>query len=89
MLNQVFVTILQKETLEHEGQMHTIRCGSTLVIDLDEARVTYVIGKGLHDSERLQRTIAFKEGRAGGAPWPPRTSAKATSRSPRFTISGA
>jgi hypothetical protein len=61
MLNQVFVTILQKETLEHQGQMHTIRCGSTLVIDLDEARVIYVIRKGLHDMERLSRTIAFKE----------------------------
>ena len=44
-LNQVFITILQKETVEHEGQLHTLRCGSTLVLDLDEARVTYVIGK--------------------------------------------
>ena len=60
-LNQVFVTILQKETMEHEGQQHTLRCGSTLVLDLDEARVTYVISKGLHDRERLARTIAFKE----------------------------
>jgi hypothetical protein len=60
-LNRVFVTILQKETLEHQGRMHTIRCGSTLVIDLDEARVTYVIRKGLHDMERLSRTIAFQE----------------------------
>lgn len=64
-LNQVFVTILQTETMEHEGQVHKIRCGSTLVIDLDEARVTYVIGKGLHDLRRLKRTIAFKESMAG------------------------
>jgi hypothetical protein len=63
-LNQVFVTLLQKETMEHDGQMHTIRCGSTLVIDLDETRITYVIRKGLHDLERLERTIAFQEGSA-------------------------
>ncbi|QJR09509.1 hypothetical protein DSM104443_00553 [Usitatibacter rugosus] len=60
-LNQVFVTILQTETMEHEGQSHTIRCGSTLVIDLDESKVTYVIGKGLHDKARLLRNIKFKE----------------------------
>lgn len=61
-LNQVFITILQSETMEHEGQLHKIRCGSTLVIDLDELKVKYVIGKGLHDKARLLRTIAFKEG---------------------------
>lgn len=66
-LNQVFITILQKETLEHESQLHTIRCGSTFVLDLDELRVTYVIGKGLHDRERLLRTIAFKESQAESA----------------------
>ena len=60
-LNQVFITILQSETMEHEGQDHKIRCGSTLVIDLDELKVKYVIGKGLHDKARLLRTIAFKE----------------------------
>lgn len=66
-LNQVFITLLQKETLEHEGQRHNVRCGSTLVLDLDTLRVTCVIGKGLHDRERLLRTIAFNEGRAGSA----------------------
>jgi hypothetical protein len=66
-LNQVFITILQKETMEHEGREHTIRSGSTLVLDLDELRVTYVIGKGLRDQERLLRTIAFKEGQASSA----------------------
>jgi hypothetical protein len=66
-LNQVFATILQKVTVDHEDHAHTIRCGSTIVIDLDEARVTYVIRKGLSDRERIARTIAFKEGRLGGA----------------------
>jgi hypothetical protein len=60
-LNQVFITILQKVRMEHQDQTHTIRSGSTLVLDLDEARVTYVIKKGLRDKERLARTIAFKE----------------------------
>jgi hypothetical protein len=66
-LNQVFITIMQTETMDHLGQKHTIRCGSTLVLDLDEARVTYVIRKGLHDKERLARTIAFKEGQTSSA----------------------
>lgn len=60
-LSQVFITILQKERMEYQDQTHTIRSGSTLVLDLNEARVTYVIRKGLRDKERLARTIAFKE----------------------------
>lgn len=66
-LNQVFITILQKERMEHQDQTHTIRSGSTLVLDLDEARVTYVIRKGLRDKERLARTIAFKESQTSTA----------------------
>jgi hypothetical protein len=66
-LNQVFVTILQKETVEYQGRMHTIRCGSTVVLDLDEGRVTYVISKGLRDRERLLRTIEFEESQAARA----------------------
>jgi hypothetical protein len=66
-LNQVFITILQKETMYHQGQEHTIRCGSTLVLDLDEARVTYVIRKGLHDHKRLLRMIRFRESQAANA----------------------
>src|SRR5262249_22714121 len=62
-LNQVFITILQKETLEHQGRKHVVRCGSTLILDLDQLRVTYVVRKGLRDKERLARTIAFKEAR--------------------------
>jgi hypothetical protein len=66
-LNQVFVTILQKETVEYQGRMHTIRCGSAVVLDLDEGRVTYVISKGLRDRERLLRTIDFEESQAARA----------------------
>jgi hypothetical protein len=66
-LNQVFITLLQTERVEHEGQIHSIRSGSTLIIDLDEIRITYAIGKGLHDTERIKRTIGFKEGAAAEA----------------------
>jgi hypothetical protein len=66
-LNQVFLTILQTETVEHDGERFPIRCGSTLVIDLDDARVTYVVKKGLRDKERLARTVAFHEGGDGSA----------------------
>lgn len=60
-LNQVFITILQVETMEHEGSTHEVRCGCTLVIDLDELKVKYVIGKGLRDKARLRRTLKFNE----------------------------
>ncbi len=60
-LNQAFITILQEEIMEHEGEEHMIRCGSTLVIDLDEMIITYVIRKGLRDHDRLKRTIKFYE----------------------------
>jgi hypothetical protein len=63
-LNQVFITILQKMRMEHEGQMHTIRCGSILVLDLDEQRISYVIRKGLHDQERLLGIIQFQDSQA-------------------------
>jgi hypothetical protein len=66
-LNQVFITLQQSEEVVHEGQELTIRCGSTLVLDLDELRVTYVIGKGLHDQKRLLRMIEFQETRRDGA----------------------
>ena len=67
-LNQVFITLLQKQELDYEGQQLTIRLGSTLVFDLDAARVTCVIRKGLSDRERLQRTIRFNQGDASSAP---------------------
>jgi len=66
-LNQVFITILQKETMEHQGQEHIVRAGCTLVLDLDEGRVTYVIRKGLRDFARLSRTIKFQEDGSGYA----------------------
>lgn len=66
-LNQVFITILQQEDVEHDGTTHTVRCGSTLIIDLDETCITYVVRKGLQDKERLQRTIEFREGVLGRA----------------------
>ena len=66
-LNQVFVTLLQKETWDYRGEMHIMRCGSTLVFDLDELRVTYVVRKGLHDEKRFERTIEFLESQAENA----------------------
>lgn len=66
-LNQVFVTILQQQDIVHEGTEQTIRSGSTLVFDLDELRIVYVVRKGLRDEERIQRTIAFREGAGGEA----------------------
>lgn len=65
MLNQLFITLLQKEQVEHEGHEHVIRSGSTLVLDLDTLRVSYVIGKGLNDQKRILRTIAYQEGENG------------------------
>jgi len=63
-LNQVFITLLQSQILERNGQTYSIRCGSVLVIDLDDERVTFCIRKGLRDEERLLRTIKFEEDRS-------------------------
>jgi hypothetical protein len=65
-LNQVFITILQKETMEHQGQEHTVRSGYQLVLDLDETRVMYVISKGRAPAS-VSRLIKFKEERSGYA----------------------
>ncbi len=66
-LNQVFVTILQKQDIEYNGTIHTVRCGSTLVIDLDEPRIVYAVRKSLRDNEQLQRMLAFLDGQDGQA----------------------
>jgi hypothetical protein len=62
-LNQAFVTILQRQevTLAGESEKFSMRCGSTLVLDLDESKVSYVIRKGLNDVERMKRTKAFMD----------------------------
>jgi hypothetical protein len=66
-LNQVFITLLQSERVEHDGELQSIRCGSTLVVDLDDIGISYVIRKPLRDEERIKRTFAFKEQEAGAA----------------------
>ncbi len=68
MLNQVFITLLQKEVLEHQGRRHEVRCGSTLVIDLGEQKVSYVVRKGLGDRGRLERTLDYFESGLGFSP---------------------
>jgi hypothetical protein len=64
-LNQVFITLLQKLRVEGDGGMHDIRCGSTLVVDMNENKITYVITKGLDDRERINRITEYKERRLG------------------------
>ncbi|HKP02566.1 MAG TPA: hypothetical protein VJU77_04305 [Chthoniobacterales bacterium] len=60
-LNQAFITILQSQQVEFEGEKMSFRCGSTLVLDLDESCVSYVIRKGLNDTQRMRRTRDFQE----------------------------
>jgi hypothetical protein len=78
-LNQVFITLLQKQTVE-DPEALTLRCGSTLVLDLNEGRVTCVIRKPLGDRERIRRTLDYEASEArraalsetyfGGSPEP-------------------
>jgi hypothetical protein len=60
-LNQAFITLLQTQQVEFENEKFSFRCGSTLVLDLNESRVSYVIRKGLNDTQRMRRTREFKE----------------------------
>jgi len=60
-LNQAFITLLQNQQGEFEGEKFSMRCGCTLVLDLDEAQVSYVIRKGPNDKERMRRTRKFDE----------------------------
>lgn len=64
-LNQAFVTLLQRRRVEFEGGKLSLHCGCTLVLDLDESRVSYVIRKGLGDLHRIRRTREFLEEGAG------------------------
>ena len=62
MLNQVFLTILQKKRVTgSNGRPHVIRCGSTLVLDLETMRISYAIRKGINNPERIERAIQFQE----------------------------
>ncbi len=60
-LNQAFITILQNQKVKFENEEFSFRSGSTLVLDLDESRVSYVIRKSLNDTQRMRRTRDFKE----------------------------
>ena len=63
-LNQVFITLLQKLTVEGEGGPQVIRCGSTLVADLNKNKITYAIAKRIDDTERIKEIVKFKERQA-------------------------
>jgi hypothetical protein len=58
-LNQAFITLLQVRKVILDDQEITMRCGSTVVLDLDDLEITCVIRKGLYDTERMRRTAAF------------------------------
>lgn len=60
-LNQVFITLLQKEKRDVDGEPVWQRCGCTVVVDLDEPRITYVVRKALLDKARLERTLRFQD----------------------------
>jgi len=42
-----------------DDQEISMRCGSTVVLDLDDLEITCVIRKGLYDTERMRRTAEF------------------------------
>jgi hypothetical protein len=63
--NQVFFTILQRLKVDGDGTTHDIRCGCTLVVDLNANRISYVIAKRPQDQDRIKRIIDYKEGRFG------------------------
>jgi hypothetical protein len=58
-LNQVFLTLIQKQTVEIDGEIFELQNGATLVADLDEQRFTYAIRKGINSEDRIARTADF------------------------------
>lgn len=66
-LNQVFVTLLQTQTVEVDGDSFELRNGATLVADLDEQRITYAIRKGINSEDRIARTTDFLARFAGSS----------------------
>lgn len=69
-LNQVFITLLQKLTVVNPAtnETHDIRCGSTLVVDLNQNKVTYAITKGLRDDARIERILEHQKLRSERRP---------------------
>jgi hypothetical protein len=64
-LNQVFISLMQKRDVEtEEGNPIILRGGCTLVLDLDERRIVYSIRKSLDSQNRVRRQIEFQTGAA-------------------------
>jgi subtilisin family serine protease len=65
---QVVVELTQSREIEVQGQPHTFRGGSTLVVDLSKPEVKYRINKDINSkpsrdgTSRLDRTVAFWRG---------------------------
>jgi hypothetical protein len=58
-LNQVFVTLIQTQSVEIDGEVFELRNGATLVADFDEQKFTYAIRKGINSDDRIARTADF------------------------------
>jgi hypothetical protein len=64
-LNQVFITLMQKRAVETEaGKPLILRGGCTLVLDLCDRRIVYSIRKSLNSQNRVRRQIEFQTGAA-------------------------
>jgi hypothetical protein len=69
-VEQVFISLVRKYGVIAPGESEAsfvVRVGSTIVFDLTENRIAYIIRKGLGGPTRLRRRAAFEEGRAGAA----------------------
>jgi hypothetical protein len=55
-----------KEELSKDGQAHAIfRGGCTLIFDLDQLRLRYVIKKDINDLDRMVRQVEYEQGLLG------------------------
>ena len=59
-LNQVFLTIIQKQHVKVDGQTEEVLCGSTLIFNLDDMDVMYVVRKGIGSDSRVRRLAEFR-----------------------------
>jgi hypothetical protein len=60
LVNQIILSISQKREIEHNGEVIKFRGGCTLILNLEDLRLRYVISKPIADDKRLERHREYR-----------------------------